>query len=161
MSSHATGHDGVSPPGPAAFDAYTSGYFERNDSGLKGEVSFLVLTSEAAFDAVFGFGATMGRQPDTLPPDAFDASIVVAVIHRGDAIWTYQVDEVASHDQGLRVSYRAHKGPSSSARFASPLIVRLPKQGTANVQLIENGEPVATLDPDPPSHGSTAHSARI
>ena len=132
------------------FDAYTRGYFERNDSGLEGEVSFLALTSRAAFDAVFGFGALMGRQPDVLPPDAFDGSIVVAVIHRGDAIWTYQVDEVDSHDQGLRVSYRAHKGPSGSARFASPLIVRLPKQGTANVQMIENGEPVATLNLEAP-----------
>lgn len=140
MSSHAIG-----------FDAYTKGYFVRNDSGLEGEVSFLALTSEAAFDAVFGFGALMGRQLDTLPPDAFDASIVVAVIHRGDAIWTYQVDGVDVHDHDLRVSYRAHQGePSSSCRFTSPLIVRLPRHGNANVQLIENGEPVATLHLDPP-----------
>jgi hypothetical protein len=129
-----------------SFDAYTQGYFERNDTGLEDAASFLAFSSQDAFDRVFGFGRTMGPRPDTLPPDAFDASIVVAVIHRGGAIWRYQVEEVVARGGTLRVSYRADEGPASDGvRFASPLVVRLPRQGVATVQLIENGQSVATL----------------
>ena len=63
------------------FQRYDS-YFERNDSGLKGETSYLVFTSQAQFDRVFHPAPTMGPN-GFLPEKAFDTELVIATVKRG------------------------------------------------------------------------------
>ena len=44
-----------------------SGYFEKNNSGLKGEASYLAIADRQTFDKVFGVAFTMGKKPNVLP----------------------------------------------------------------------------------------------
>jgi hypothetical protein len=48
------------PERKVAFQRYES-YFERNDSGLTGDTSYLVFTSQAQFDKIFHPAATGGQ----------------------------------------------------------------------------------------------------
>ena len=49
-----------------------SSYFEKNDSGLKGNTSFLVLKSSEEFDKLFGVAAVGTKKPSVLPKGAFE-----------------------------------------------------------------------------------------
>src|SRR3954462_8566219 len=64
------------------FQRYESGYFEKNNSGLEGEKSYLVLTDKEEFDKVFGPAPRAG-QNNFLAPDTFESKIIVATIKRG------------------------------------------------------------------------------
>jgi len=127
------------------YQAYTV-YFEKNTSGLKGDVSYLAVTDRPKFDSLFGFGRTMGPKPDLLPADAFEKKMVVGVIKRGNAITTYKVDGVTAADGVLQVSYTATTGKPGSAKFASPLIIAVPKGTCKSVDFIENGKKVGTAE---------------
>src|SRR5262249_47701211 len=72
--------------------AVHDGHFEKNNSGLKGDSSYLVFNERQAFDKVFGLGRVMGKQ-NFVPKEAFDKKTVVAVIKRGRAITEYTVDK--------------------------------------------------------------------
>jgi hypothetical protein len=128
------------------FDVYTS-YFEKNNSGLKGEASYLALTDQQAFDKVFGAAAVMKKQ-GFLPKDAFDKKMVVAAIKRGNAVWTYKVQKVTADDGTLYVQYEASSKDGGSARFASPLIVAVDRGKYTSVVYIENGKKVGTAKID-------------
>jgi len=124
-----------------------SGYFEKNNSGLKGDESLLAFTDQKSFDQVFGVGFTMGKKPDVLPKDAFDSKLVVAVIRRGDAPSTYKVDKVTADGDTLYLQYDAtSKKGDGSAKFASPLIVSVDKGKYKTVVFLENGKKVGTAD---------------
>jgi hypothetical protein len=128
------------------FDTYAKGYFEKNNSGLKGDSSYVVMTDQKGFDAVFGVGVTMGAKPPLLPKDAFDKKLVATVIKRGNAITEYTVDKVTSADGVLYVQYTAKaKGEGGTATFASPLIVAVDKGKITSVEFIENGKKVETV----------------
>ena len=129
---------------PVTFEQH-SGYFESNKSGLKGPASYLAFTDAAAFNKVFGVGFTMGKKPNVLPKGAFDKRLAVAVIKRGDAIWQYKVNKVTAKDGTLTVAYEAtSRGAGGTARFASPLIVSVPKDKYKTVEFIENGKKVGS-----------------
>src|SRR5437763_1962390 len=82
------------------------GHFEKNNAGLKGDQSFLLFSDREAFDKVFGAGFVMGKKPNVVPKDAFDKSAVVAVVTRGKAITTYDVEKVTLDKDGtLYVQY--------------------------------------------------------
>jgi hypothetical protein len=122
-----------------------TGYFESNKSGLKGDVSYLVFTDEKAFRMTFGKAVVMGKKDNFLPKDAFDKKMVVAVIKRGTAVWTYKVEKVTADDDTLYVQYEAtSKDRSDTAKFASPLIVSVEKGKYTSVVFIENGKKVGT-----------------
>src|SRR5580658_7116741 len=72
------------------YKTYSAPYFEKNNSGLKGEASFLVLPDKESFDKVFGVGFVMGKKPPVLKGDDFDKKLVVAVIKRGNAPVKYK-----------------------------------------------------------------------
>jgi hypothetical protein len=128
------------------YDAYVKGYFEKNNSGLKGDASYLVVTDQKGFDAVFGLGVTMGAKPPTLPKDAFDKKLVAAVIKRGNAVTEYTVDKVTTADGVLYVQYTAKaKGEGGTATFATPLIVAVDRGKITSVEFIENGKKVETV----------------
>jgi hypothetical protein len=113
-------------------------YFESNKSGLKGDSSYLVFKEKAAFDKIFGSGRVMKKKPELLPKDYFDKHIVIAAIKRGGQIFTYDVSKVTVDDGVVRITYKATgKGGGGTARFASPLIVGVPKGEYKSVEFVE------------------------
>jgi hypothetical protein len=128
------------------FEVYTS-YFEKNNSGLKGDESFLAFTDRKSFDQVFGVAVVMGKKPSVLAKDAFDSKLVVAAIKRGDAPWTYKVDKVTGDGDTLYIQYDATtKKGDGTAKFASPLIVSVDRGKYKTVVFLENGKKVGTAD---------------
>jgi len=125
------------------FDVY-NGYFESNRSGLKGEASYLAFTDMDSFRRVFGIGRVLGNRQRFLPRDAFDTRTVVAVIKRGNRIWSYEVRGVTARGQTLTVSYHETSQDGGSARFASPLIPSVPKGKYSKVVFIANGKKAGT-----------------
>jgi hypothetical protein len=122
------------------------GYFEKNNSGLKGDTSFLTFTDKAGFDKVFAARPPLmgGKKPMLLPKDVFDKHVVAAVITRGNSITTYKVEKVTLDSGTLYVQYKATPGPASSAKFASPLIISVPKEKVKKVVFIDNGKTVGS-----------------
>lgn len=125
---------------------YSKGYFEKNNSGLKGDASFLVVTEQKMFDQFFGVGVVMGMKPTLLPADAFDTLMVLAVIRRGNAVWTYEVERVTADKDTLYVAYKATEGVAGNARFSSPMILSLKKGEYKSVVFIENGKKAAAVE---------------
>jgi hypothetical protein len=122
-----------------------SGYFEKNNSGLKGDTSYLAFTDQEGYDKTFGTAVVMGKKQTFLPKDAFDNKIVVAVIKRGDAISQYDVEKVTADEGKLYVQYKAMpKGGGGTAKYASPLIVSVDKGKYNEVEFIENGKKVGS-----------------
>jgi hypothetical protein len=126
------------------------GHFEKNNSGLKGDASFLLLPDFTAFEKVFGtvppagLGKNPGRKTVPVTKATFETSIVAAVVKRGDAITTYS--DVAAYLDGdtVTVTYKAETGKPSSAKYASPLFVAVPKEKVKKVVFVENGKEVGT-----------------
>src|SRR5262245_49131220 len=127
------------------YEVHAKGYFEKNTSGLKGDSSYLFLTDDKAFDAVFGVGVTMGTKPNLLPKDAFEKKAVAAVIKRGNAVTDYEVEKVTDDKETLYVQYKAKTGTAGTAKYASPLIVSVPRGKYTSVVFIENGKTVETV----------------
>lgn len=124
--------------GAAPFERYTS-YFERNDSGLSGEASYLAFSSQDQFDRVFGPAATMGRN-SFLPRNSFPGKIVVAAVHRGSYLTTYDSIAAEPQDQVLYIRYTVKKGTPGSAVFHSPLILAIDAAHFSKVVFVENGK---------------------
>lgn len=137
--------------GAAVPYVHHSGHFEKNNSGLKAEPSFVVATDREAFDKVFGVAFTMGKRPNVVPPDAFEKKLVAAVIKRGPAPTTYMVEKVTAAGGTVTVRYKAETGPAGTARFASPLIVSLDRAGVKKVDFVENGKGVGSVEVTPPA----------
>jgi hypothetical protein len=123
-----------------AFDVH-NGQFEKNNSGLKGDSSYLVFSDREGFDKVFGLGRVMGKQ-NFVPKDAFDAKMVVAVIKRGNALTKYKVEKVTADEGTLYIQYTAETDKPGSAMIHSPLIVSVDKDKYTSVVFIENGKKV-------------------
>jgi hypothetical protein len=125
-----------------------SSYFEKNNSGLKGEASFLALTDKDAFDKVFAARPPLmgGKKSVLLAKDVFDKQFVAAVVKRGNAITTYAVEKVTLDGDTLYVQYKATAGAAGTATFASPLIVTAPKDKVKKIAFIENGKAAGTAD---------------
>jgi hypothetical protein len=130
---------------PLTFQVYDS-YFESNKSGLEGASSYLVFTDKESFGKVFRPTPPLGGKKRTyLPDNAFASNVVAAAVKRGNRIWNYKVTGVELCKGKATVRYEAKAGPEGSARFASPLIVRLPGAGVSRVIFEENGKEVATV----------------
>ena len=108
----------------------------------------------------------MGDKSHRLPPAAFDTKIVVAAIHRGKAMVTYQVHSVTAEARTLVVRYTTQAAPDDHAEFACPLILSLDKGDFTAVRFIENGQDKQTSGggrpPDPTAAaGQTRASNRV
>jgi hypothetical protein len=130
---------------PVKYEAYTD-HFVKNDAGLKGDESFLLIGTRAGFDKVFGAGVVMGGKQKFVPKDAFDTKVAAAVVRRGDAPWKYEVQGVTADGGTVTIRYTAKKGEAGSAKFASPLIVTVPKAGVKKAVFVENGKEVGTAE---------------
>lgn len=121
------------------------GHFQRNDAGLKGNASYLVLGSREAFDKIFGIARVIGKQ-NFVPRDAFEKKMVVAVIKRGAGITQYQMESVTARGETVQVRYKATMDErGGDAQFASPLILTLDRDHYKSVVFIENGKKVETV----------------
>lgn len=114
-------------------------YFEKNNSRLRGRVSYLAITNQVQFDKIFGAAAT-ATDTDFLPEGAFKTKLVVAVITRGNSIREYKIKQVASDKGKLYVWYDAEDRAQESASFSSPLIVAVDKRNYREVVFMENGK---------------------
>src|SRR5262249_18033061 len=105
-------------------------YFEKNTSGLKGDSAYVLVTEQKTLDSYFGAPFTSKQKPVLIPKDTFDKNLVIAVIKRGKAVTTYEVEKAELKDGTLTLSYKAtEKGGGGNAKFASPLVVTVPKEG--------------------------------
>jgi hypothetical protein len=125
-------------------------YFEKNTSGLKPDKedsSYLVFKDKAAFDKVFGSGRVMKQKPKLLDKGDFDKNLVIAVIKRGKQIHQYTVEGVTVDDGKVRIAYKADPkgGAGGTARFASPLVVAIPKGDYKSVEFVENKKARETI----------------
>jgi hypothetical protein len=125
------------------FERYTS-YFEKNNSGLKGDASYLVLKKQRDFDKVFGAGATMGEN-SFMPDGAFDSMIVAAAIKRGSKVRTYDNVQTEVENGKLYVRYSTYDMSAGNATFSSPLILAVPKGKYKKIIFVENGKEVKSL----------------
>jgi len=134
---------------PLGFDTH-DGYFVSNQFEPAVATSFVVIKDQEAFDKVFGVARVMGDKSHRLPRAAFDTKWVVAAIHRGKAMLTYQVESVVADDQTLIVRYTTQSVPSDSAEFACPLIISIDKGDYKIVRFAENGKKIKRLELVPP-----------
>jgi hypothetical protein len=121
-----------------------SGHFVSNKAPLKGKSSFLAFTDYKAFRAVFGIGRVLGNKQKFVTAGDFKTQMVAAAIHRGNSIWTYTVEKVTAADGTLYLRFKAVPGKETSAQFASPLIVSVPKGKYTRVVFLENGKKAGT-----------------
>jgi hypothetical protein len=134
------------PPGKPVEFVQHGGHFEKKDSGLLGEPSFVVFTDRKGFDKVFGVAATMGAKAKFVPKDALDTKIVVATVQRGNKIIEYQVDKATVEGDTLTLAYKTTSKDGGNATYASPLIVSVDKGKIAKVVFVEGGKIVGKVE---------------
>ena len=120
------------------FQRYGGSYFERNDTGLTAQTSYLVFTSQAQFDKIFGPAPTMGRN-NFLPNNTFSTKMVFATIARGHFLRTYDDPKVTTKNGTVYVWYKVKDAQQASATFASPLILAVDKGQYSEIIFMENG----------------------
>jgi outer membrane protein assembly factor BamB len=142
---------GQSSPAPAddeaklAFDTY-SGYFVSNQFEPGAAESFVVLTDQDQFDKVFGVAMVMGDKSHRLPKDAFTSNIVLATIKNGKMVWKYHVEKITVQSGVVQFRYASKAKKTTTATFACPLIVSIPKGKYTAVEFIENKKPVKKVE---------------
>ena len=124
-----------------------SGHFEKNTSGLKGDASQLVFTDAETFGKIFGVLPPTGTRKSTpLPTDLFEKSIVLALITRGAATATYSDVYTTISGSTLTVHYKSALGAPTTATFATPLILSVPKEGIKTVVFMGNEKETAKIE---------------
>lgn len=123
-------------------------YFEKNTSGLKGDVSFVAFTDQKEFDKVFALRPPLmkGKKSVPLPDKVFEKQVVFSIIKRGNSITTYTVEKVTADGEALYVQFKSEAGPPGTATFASPLIVAADKGRAKKVVFIENGKEIGAAE---------------
>jgi hypothetical protein len=132
---------------PIASTTYPD-YFEKNNSGLKGDRSFLVFSTPDSFNTVFTLRPPLmgGQKPVPVPEAAFEKQLVLAVITRGPAITRYNLEKVTREAQTIYVQYKAEMDRPGTATFASPFILSVDRGKATKVVFIQNGKTAATVE---------------
>jgi hypothetical protein len=130
---------------PVKFDRYDN-YSEKTADDRKDAISCMAISTRKEFDDrfddhYFGFGES-SKAPRSLPKDAFETRMVIAVVRRGNALWTYEVDGLRADGDKLTLRYKTTRKDQPSATFACPMIVSLPKGSYRSVIFIENDKEV-------------------
>jgi hypothetical protein len=126
-------------------------FFESNKSGLKGEASYLAFTDRKKFDAVLRLvPPTGGRRATPLPADAFEKSVVLAVIRRGTQTYRFSGKKVSETEGVLTFAFTSEPEArfGDTATFATPFVVTVQKGKYRSVEFVENGKKVATVKLD-------------
>lgn len=131
-------------PVPVKFDTY-DGYFVSNKFEPGERESYVLLTTQEAFDQTFGVAFVMGDKSHRLPKEAFASHVVLAVIKRGMSITDFKVKQVVESNGDLEIRYTTKEQKQDSAQFASPLIVSVPRKDYRSIRFIENEKLVKTI----------------
>jgi hypothetical protein len=125
-----------------------TGYFEKNTSGLKGDASQLVFTGSEEFGKIFGVlpPPMKAGYYRYVPDSTFDKNLVLAVITRGASTATYSDVSTTISGTTLTVHYKSALGAPSTATFATPLILSVPKEGIKTVVFIGNEKESAKIE---------------
>lgn len=136
------------------FQSYAdANYFERNDSNLKGDSSYLLFSSQEKFEQIFGYATTSGDNR-FLPENVFDSKLVVAMIKRGQSIFKYDFKKVTVKNKKLYVWYSvAPNNPATvektrddgSYSYATPSFLTVDKNKYSEVIFMENGKKVGAV----------------
>jgi uncharacterized protein YecT (DUF1311 family) len=126
------------------------GYFVSNKFEADTPTSYVVLYTQDDFDRVFGVAQVMHDTSHRMAKDGMDTHVVVAMIKRDKVTWSYKVTSVTQTDgtEEFTIHYTATANANigRSAEFASPLIIALPDDIYGQVQFVENGKVVKTLE---------------
>ena len=106
------------------------------------DASFVAIADQTQFDDVFGAAFVMRDKSHRLPNDAFKANLVLAAIHRGNAVWEYKVEGVTQTGGVVELRYTSTATQNPTATFACPLIVSIPKGNYTAIRFVENGKEV-------------------
>lgn len=117
-------------------------YFVKNTVKLEKNPAFFVLQDKKGFDEVFGIGFVMGKKPKLVDANLFEKHLIVATVHSGNKLWTYDVEGVRIEKKQLIVQYKATAGKEGGAMFNSTLVVSAPRGEYNEVVFIENGKEV-------------------
>ena len=140
VSTAMIGRSGEQKDDKLSFDIYAKGYFVKNKAPLPGNPAHLLLQDKKSFDDIFSVGFTMGAKPKLINDKLFETHWIVAVVKSGNAMTTFEVEQVRRDKGRVIVQYKAtDKGPSS-ARFNSALIASVPRGDYTEVVFMENGK---------------------
>ncbi len=145
----------IGPERKLNFQRYDGSYFERNDTGLTAQTSYLVFTSREQFDKIFGAAPKMG-QNHFLPDNIFNTKTVIATIGRGHFLRKYDDPRVTTKNGQIYVWYKVKDTRQTSATFASPLILAVDKGQYSDVVFMEDGKRVGTATLSKSDSGSRA-----
>ena len=121
------------------FEVY-SGYFVSNKYEPNKTRSFVVAKSQTHFDQVFGVAFVLGDKSHRLEENELKSKTVIAAIRRGKSLCDFKVNSITNNDGVLEVKYTAKMQKESTASFASPLIISVPKGNYKAIHFIENGK---------------------
>lgn len=126
-----------------------TGHFEKQDTGLKGESSLLLLTDNESFTKYLGAVPPSGlgggvRKYTPVTKDVFDQKVVAVVIKRGHAITLYTEVSTKTEGDTLTMTFKSQEGKPNAGTFASPLVVAVPKGTITRVVFVENGKEIGT-----------------
>ena len=117
-----------------------SGYFVSNKFEPNETRSFVVAKSQKHFDQVFGVAFVLGDKSHRLEENELKSKTVIAAIRRGKSLCDFKVNSITNNDGVLEVKYAAKMQKESTASFASPLIISVPKGNYKAIHFIENGK---------------------
>lgn len=137
-----------------AFQSFAeANYFERNDSNLKGNSSYLVFANAETFERIFSPAATSGDNL-FMPDNVFDSKLVIAMIKRGESIYKYDLKKVTAKNKKLYVWYdAAPKNPAAvektrddgSYSYATSCFLTVDKSSYTDVIFMENGKKAGSV----------------
>jgi len=121
------------------FDIH-SGYFVSNKFEPQETRSFIVANNQKQFDRVFGVAFVLGDKSHRLEEDELKSKTVIAAIRRGKSLCDFEVNSITNKNGVLEVKYEAKMQQESTASFACPLIISVPKENYKEIHFIENGK---------------------
>ena len=139
-----TCHEAMAELSKLDFDRY-DGYFVSNQFEPDAAESFVVIEDQKQFDKVFGVAMVMNDKSHRLPKNTFASNLVLAVVKRGNQVLEYRAKKVTVADGVVQFHYSSKAGDPSTATFASPLIVSIPKGKYTAVEFIENKKSLKTI----------------
>jgi hypothetical protein len=126
-----------------AFERYDQSYFIKSNAGLKDEGSFLVLTNQDDFDAVFGAAATMNNNK-FLSQGFFDTKLIVVTNKAGNFMRKYDVKRVAEKNGKLYVWYNT-SDKKMSGSWNTFMSLAVAKGKYKEIVFMENGQKIAEV----------------
>jgi hypothetical protein len=124
------------------------GHFERNDSGLKGNKSFLAFDQLEKYEAVFGtaaLGLGPTKKQNFVTPETFDERMVLATIYRGTSEPTISNISIRMEKGTIVVRYKLRPGRDAGFAMNVPLILSIPKTEYQKIEFYENDKLVGTV----------------